>query len=122
MSTRAQWESENLKSGEIYAGLILGKNGPDHHLILLPGEAENLTFAQANEWAKEAGGELPSRREQSLLFANCKDQFQPRWYWSSEQHAANGSCAWMQDFDDGDQNNSHKGGEFRARAVRRVTI
>ena len=34
-----------LKAGEQYAGIILGKNGdPDHHLILLPGEADSVNW------------------------------------------------------------------------------
>lgn len=112
-----------LKDGEHYAGILLGKDGaPDHHLILLPGEAENVTWSQAKEWAAHAGGELPTRREQSLLFANLKEQFQPRWHWSGEQHAANSDCAWCQDFNDGNQDNSIKHDELRARAVRRVAI
>jgi hypothetical protein len=42
----------SLKEGEQYAGLILGKEGaPDHHLILLPGDAEDVTWAAARQWA-----------------------------------------------------------------------
>src|SRR5262249_5501561 len=54
-----------LRSGERYAGLILGKDGePGYHLILLPGEVEDKTWEQAKEWAASVGGELPTRREQ----------------------------------------------------------
>ena len=60
---KAQWIKENLKPGEVYAGLILGKGGaPDHHLILLPGET-SANFKDAETWAKNAGGSLPTRRE-----------------------------------------------------------
>lgn len=122
-NAKAQWIKENLKEGEEYSGLILGKGGEsDYHLILRPGEAESVNFAQAKEWAKKADGELPTRREQSLLFANLKEQFQPRWYWSSEQYAPSSGCAWAQNFDNGGQSYCHKSGGYRARAVRRLTI
>ncbi|ENO76552.1 hypothetical protein B447_17451 [Thauera sp. 27] len=112
-----------LQPGEHYAGIILGKDGePDYRLILLPGEAGNVTWAQACEWATTAGGELPSRREQSLLFANLRDQFQPRWYWSGEQLATDSDFAWYQLFLNGNQDNNYKSYEGRARAVRRSVI
>lgn len=50
------------------------------------------------------------------------EAFDLAWYWSSTQHAADAAYAWIQDFDDGDQYNSHKGGTYRARAVRRIKI
>ena len=120
---KAQWIKENLKAGEIYAGIILGKDGaPDQHLILLPGQANDVSFADAGKWAKKAGGELPTRREQSLLFANCKDLFDQRAYWSSEQHSADPVYAWFQTFYVGSQGSYPKSDELRARAVRRLII
>ncbi len=111
-----------LASGEIYAGLILDAEGqPRHHLILLPGAAEDLEWEEAKAWAIEAGGELPTRQEQALLYANCKAHFQLAWYWSSEAHDSDGSCAWFQDFYDGYQYGRHKDSTLRARAVRRLT-
>ena len=108
-----------LAEGETYAGLILNEDGtPSHHLVLLPGETE-ATWADAKAWATKAGGELPTRREQSLLFANAKAGFKARWYWSSEKHE-NGSYAWFQYFDDGDQLTDHVGHGNCARAVRRL--
>ena len=93
-SAKAIFLASVLKPEEHYAGIILGKDGePDHHLILLAGEAESVNWAQAKDFAAKAGGELPTRREQSLLFANLKEQFQPRWYWSGEQHASYSACA-----------------------------
>jgi len=112
-----------LKAGEEYAGIILGKNGdPDHHLILLPGEAESVNWNNAKEFAAKAGGELPTRREQSLLYANLKECFQESAYWSGEQHAAYADYAWYQHFDEGYQSFSSKLSTLRARAVRRVAI
>lgn len=112
-----------LDEGELYAGIILAKNGEtDYHLVLLPGEAIDINWQDANAWSAEQGGELPTRREQSLLFANLQEQFQPRWYWSCEEHKEYAHCAWLQDFGVGGQTYSNKDGEYCARAVRRVSI
>ena len=112
-----------LNEGEHYAGLILGKDGEaDYHLILLPGEANDINWHDAKTWAAEQGGELPTCREQSLLFANLQEQFQPRWYWSCEEYKEHANYAWIQHFDDGDQLYNYKGYEYCARAVRRVEI
>ena len=112
-----------LKAGEEYAGIILGKNGdPDHHLILLPGEADSVNWKNAKEFAAKAGGELPTRREQSLLYANLKESFREGAYWSGEQHAASADYAWGQYFTYGIQYSSTKSYSLRARAVRRVAI
>jgi hypothetical protein len=108
-----------LQAGEIYAGLVLdaATGGPSHHLILLPGEAVDFTWQQAKDWASSAGGELPTRQEQALLYANLKREFQPRWYWSGEQYS--GSNAWGQYFYYGYQGYDSKSSGGRARAVRR---
>lgn len=112
-----------LKKGEHYAGICLGEDGkPSHHLILLQGEAESVTWEQAKAWAKKAGGELPTRQEQSLLFANLKAQFKSYWYWSGTQPAATSDYAWMQHFGYGGQLNNHESYDYRARAVRRSPI
>ncbi len=121
--SKAQWIKKNLKNGEEYAGIILGKDGAlDHHLILLPGEAEKVNWAQAKDWALAFGGELPTRREQALLYANLKEQFKDAWYWSGEHYAAYSGSAWCQSFDDGLQDSDLKNYELRARAVRRLAI
>ena len=108
-----------LKPGEHYAGVILGQDGEaSHHLILLAGEAESVTFDEAVAWAKRQGGELPSRREQSLLYANLKSEFKPEWYWSGEKHTDD-AWAWYQSFLNGVQYYTPKYCQLRARAVRR---
>ena len=117
----------DLYPGEHYAGLIVGKDGePSYHLVLLPGEAEEVTFDAAKEWAALQGymskASLPTRREQALLYANLKEQFQSAWYWSSEEHASVAGYAWHQYFNDGYQNSFHQDSQLRARAVRRLPI
>ncbi len=121
--SKQQWIAENLKPGEEYAGLILGKDGSkDYHLILLPGQANDVNWAAAMAWAKTVGNELPTRREQSLLFANLKDRFEPRLYWSCEKYASDSGYAWLQGFNYGTQSSNHETSKFRARAVRRLEI
>ena len=108
-------------AGGIYAGIMRGVDGaPDEHLVLLPGATEDVSWEAASEWAKAEGGELPTRREQRLLFINLKDQFEEDWYWSSEQAGPSG--AWLQYFDDGFQSLNTRSYEGRARAVRRLPI
>jgi hypothetical protein len=112
-----------LEPGEHYAGIVLGKNGEsNHHLVLLAGEAESVKWNDARVWAQKAGGELPTRREQALLYANLKEEFKEAWYWSAEQHAASSDYAWCQYFDDGCQTSGSITSELRARAVRRLII
>lgn len=113
----------SLAPGEKYAGVIIGEDGtPGHHIILLPGAAEDVEWADAVKWAEEQGGELPNRREQSLLFANLKDEFESAWYWSGQQHETNSGWAWYQDFYGGYQVTLGKSYHCRARAVRRLVI
>lgn len=119
--------SIELERGEKSAGLVLGKDGdPDYFLILLPDDKDDLNWQDANTWAKQQGGEkeasLPTRREQSILFGNLKEEFEERCYWSSEQHASDSDYAWYQYFGDGIQYYTSKSFTVRARAVRRILI
>ena len=121
---KAQFLADNLNSGEIYAGLILGKGDePDYHLVLLPGrDNKTFTWQAAVATAQAAGGLLPTRRELSLLFANCREHFEPSWYWSSESHEGDAAWAWSQYFINGGQYDSRKDFSLRAVAVRRLFI
>ncbi len=117
----------NLAPGEHYAGIIIGKDGePSHHLVLLPGQAEDITWEKAMEWAGNQGGEyvasLPTRREQALLYANLKEEFEERAYWSCEAHESESGWAWYQYVLRGTQDSSSRSLELRARAVRRLVI
>jgi hypothetical protein len=112
---------ETLKEGEFYAGLILGKDGaPDHHVILLPGDAQDVTWSAARQWAVLAGGDLPTRRELALLSANLREQFGRVWYWSNEQSEARSQLVWGQNFSSGIQTMYGRQFHGRGRAVRRV--
>ena len=112
-----------LAAGEHYAGIILDEAGePAYHLILLPGEKESINWKDAMDWAKEQGGNLPTRPEQALLFANLKSHFEPKWYWSSERQGSDSGCAWFQGFLYGYQTVGSVHDELRARAVRRLVI
>ncbi|MGS1116901.1 DUF1566 domain-containing protein [Castellaniella sp. UC4442_H9] len=111
-----------LAAGEQYAGIVLDDDGqPSHHLILLAGDEEDLNHENALAWAKGVGGDLPTRHEQSLLFANLRG-FQPAAYWSAETHAKESSYAWSQSFSHGSQTYFRKNLRLRAVAVRRLVI
>lgn len=106
-----------LKEGEIYVGRI-----DNTAVILLPGDNDDATWEAATEWAKSIGGDLPNRIEQAMLWANHRDQFKKDWYWSNETHHPDSGYAWFQNFDYGNQYDTHKTNEVRARAVRRLII
>jgi hypothetical protein len=106
--------------GGIFAG-ITTDGAQAYALVLLPGD-EELKFKDANEWAAKQGGVLPSRIDQLVLFQNLKAEFQPRWYWSSEQCVGLAAYAWCQGFNYGNQTSTHEDCGLRARAVRRLVI
>ncbi|WP_176076889.1 DUF1566 domain-containing protein [Burkholderia dolosa] len=111
-----------LAEGEVYVGAIGDKNGDFHHVILLPGDSDEATWQEQLDWAKRIGGDLPTRVEQAMLWANHRDLFESDWYWSNETHHRDSGCAWYQGFDDGYQDDYPKGAALRARAVRRLPI
>ena len=112
----------SLAAGEIYAGILLKDGTPSHHLVLLPNDLKPSTWKQAIAWAAKQGGELPTHKEQALLFANAAGEFEKIWYWSSEQYAGDESAAWAQGFGNGLQYYGHKASKLRSRAVRRIPI
>ena len=122
-SAKAAFLAASLKTGEHYAGLLLGKNGePDQHLVVIAVNDTKTNWAAQTEWAKGAGGELPSRRELNLLRANMRELFKDEWYWSNETYESESSYAWCQNFDDGSQCDIHKSAALRAVAVRRIEV
>jgi hypothetical protein len=107
-----------LAPGERFAGVVLNEDGTlSYYLIKLPGEAVDVNFNAAGEWAAQQGGELPTRQEQALLYANLKAEFSASWYWSGEEK--DDGFAWVQYFSDGSQYDDYQDNEFRAVAVRR---
>lgn len=109
-----------LQEGEHYAGLILGKDEPDYHLVLLADEAAGVSWPAACEWAHSRGGVLPTRRELALLFANLREDFGREWYWSSEPHETRAQLVWGQNFASGIQTIYGRPYRGHARAVRRI--
>lgn len=113
----------DLAEGEFYAGIVFGKAGePNHHLVLMDYIVTATSWAAGMEWAAGLGGDLPSRREQALLFANLPEYFKPERYWSNEHCSGVPSYAWMQNFGHGGQNYYHESYEFAARPIRRLII
>lgn len=106
-----------LKEGEVYVGHI-----NDEHIILLPGDNDDATREAQLKWAKSIGGDLPTRVEQAMLWANHRSQFKQGWYWSNEVHHSESGWAWCQGFKCGNQYGSYRGNELRARAVRRIKV
>jgi hypothetical protein len=79
-------------------------------------------------WAKEAGGQLPTRPIAALLYANAKDQFERTWYWTSDELQADtgdeddASYAWFCFFYYGLQDFNLKSAEGAAVAVRLIHL
>ena len=111
-----------LAEGEIYVGSIGDAQGNLHHVILLPGDNDDATWSAQMAWAESIGGDLPTRIELAMLWANRRDQFKKDLYWSNETHHSESGWAWCQYFNSGGQYGSRKGNELRARAVRRLPI
>ncbi|MHB0992641.1 MAG: Lcl C-terminal domain-containing protein [Burkholderiales bacterium] len=111
-----------LNEGEIYIGAIGDKNGDFYHVVLLPGDNDDANWQGQMDWAKSVGGDLPTRIEQAMLWANFRDQLQKDWYWSNEIYQLDDDYAWVQGFTSGNQSYGHKNDSCRARAVRRLPI
>lgn len=110
------------QAGERYAGIAFVDGKPSHHLFLLDAKPKSkMQWKDALAWAESIGGELPTRFEAALLYANLQGQFDTdSYHWTSTQYSV--ANAWVQDFDYGYQNYYDKDTEFLARAVRRLEI
>ena len=117
-------ETIELRPDEQYAGLVLKDDGtPLHHLVRMAEQTTNpLSWQDATAWASKAGGELPTRREMSLIYAHCRAHVKPEWYWSGEAFEADTSSAWSCHLGDGFQSTHLKSYENDAVAVRRIPI
>jgi len=112
-----------LAEGETYIGPIGDQTGEVYHVILLLGDNDDSDWQSAMDWAKSIGGDLPTRIEQSMLFANSRSEFHKDWYWSNTTVDGYDAYAWCQDFGHGDQFDHRKSiDDCRARAVRRLPI
>ena len=116
-----------LAEGETYIGAIGDKNGDVYHLILLSAYNAPADHATQIEWAKSVGGDLPTKLEGAMLFANARNQFEREAYWTNETFVdlddpEDTAYAWYQYFDNGTQDYYHKSHRLRARAVRRLPI
>lgn len=106
----------------VFMGIVRGDDG-DCRVYDLGEAPERMTWNQAMNWARKAGGDLPTRREQALLYANrAEGQFKAEYYWSNAQHESAREFAWYHYFDAGTQYYAHQASEYRARAVRRVGV
>ena len=111
--------------GDRYAGTTLNPAGqPTHHLVLLAARPNApMDWATAKAWATSVGGELPTRQESALLFANCRDALPEALGWSSEEYEIEATCAWVCNFYNGYQNNHlRKSYEGSAVAIRRIPL
>ncbi|PXW28222.1 Lcl C-terminal domain-containing protein [Paraburkholderia caballeronis] len=113
-----------LAEGEIYLSGFVDANGDVTHTILLPGDNDAATWQAQMDWAKSIGGDLPTRAELVIAYEKLRDQFQKTAYWSNtpDDDPEYSGWAWFQYFHDGSQGDGRQGGEFRARAVRRLSI
>ena len=111
----------DLDAGK-FAGITTKKDGTHCAVVLLPTKGEDLSWSAALNWAKEQGGELPSRPVASLLFANVKPELEVGWHWTSEEDEHNASYAWGCYFGHGHIGNNHKSAEGSAVAVRMIPL
>ncbi|WP_186140098.1 DUF1566 domain-containing protein [Burkholderia gladioli] len=113
-----------LADGEIYLCGFVNAAGDVTHTILLPGDNDDASWQAQLDWAKSIGGDLPTRAELVIAYEKFRDQFQSDAYWSNTPDTDPGysGWAWCQYFYDGYQGHSPQYDEFRARAVRRLSI
>lgn len=113
-----------LAEGEIYLGGFVDEKGDVSHTILLSGDNDDASWQAQMDWAKSVGGDLPTRAELVIAYEQHRDQFQKAAYWSNTPDSDPGysGWAWYQYFLYGYQDYYHRYHEFRARAVRRLSI
>ncbi|WP_419692207.1 DUF1566 domain-containing protein [Burkholderia gladioli] len=113
-----------LAEGEIYLCGFVNAAGDVTHTILLPGDNADASWQAQLDWAKSVGGDLPTRAELVIAYEQHRDQFQAEAYWSNTPDTDPGysGWAWYQVFGNGYQDDGPQYYEFRARAVRRLSI
>lgn len=105
--------------GGIFCGMLTQQDGTHVAVVLLPERGTNLTWQAAMDWAKELGGELPTRPAAAMLFANAKASLPKGWHCTNEEYDA--SYAWHCSFGSG-QGNFPKSYEGSAVAVRLIEL
>jgi hypothetical protein len=105
----------------IFAGVTVHENVP-MGLFVLDGDEADKNWNDAQAWAKEKDGALPSRIDALVLFQNLRKHFKEAAYWTDAPSADDEGYAWYQYVNDGGQDYGHEGDELRAVAVRRIPI
>lgn len=114
------WDGE----GGIFAGIARGKAFDYNVILSLEDGNRDVIWTAANEWATriELDGHCDFRLfnppEGALLYANLKDFFEDRWYWTDTLYPADNLCAWVQTFGYGRQADARLTDACRARAIR----
>ena len=111
-----------LADGERYLCGLIRPDGSIVHSILLPGDSEPAKWEKQMTWAASIGGDLLSRIELAIAFAEMPGEFKKCSYWSGEANASESCWAWYQYFDYGYQSLYPQSLQLRARAVRRLII
>lgn len=123
MNAKQVFLNSILKNGERYAGILLGENDEiDFHIILLPLQISRVSWQEATDFALNAGGSLPTKRELSLIIANLKDALPSIEDWSCEKHIYHNDFAWCQCAETGSQFYEHQKLRKRARVIRRLPV
>ncbi|MFA6067161.1 MAG: hypothetical protein WC810_01130 [Janthinobacterium sp.] len=110
--------------GEYYGGLVIKPDGmPEHHLIVLGDDTSSaLTWWNALNWADERGGELPTMKEMSLVFAHSYEQRADVVYWSADKDPEDADYVRCLNMMTGRQLHAPAAVSVMAFAVRRVAI
>ena len=108
--------------GGIFVGAITQPNGTHSAVVLLPGQATDVTWQAATDWAAAQNAQLPTRPMAAMIFANTQDRPQSGWHWTCEEVMDLASCAWDCYFHLGNQDGSRKSYEGSAVAVRCIHI
>ena len=109
-------------NGGIFVGAITQPDGTHAAVALLPGQANDVSWQAATEWAEQQGGQLPTRPMAALVLANTQDRPQRGWHWTCETHKDDASCAWGCYFGYGHQYDNPKSYQGAAVAVRLIHI
>jgi len=107
--------------GGTFAGLTTLDDGTHCAVILLPERESLLTWAEANSFAQQAGGDLPTRAIAAVLFFNARRLLPTtKWHWTCEPDGA--GSYWLCHFFDGFHNHNRQRARAAAVAVRCIPL